>query len=121
MTHDATDYAKTFRNPSFVNPSTGKIMPNDTGWQTRHLSALDSPKGFEIAIVRLIEAWAHYADAHHRRYESKLGNDSYLGPIWNDLGKSIHDLLDGETGRLDCGTLSSFIHNTRLYEGFRDE
>jgi hypothetical protein len=41
-----------------------------------------------------------------------------MGPEWFALGKAIHGLLDGETGRLDCGTLSTIIHDTAAAEGF---
>ncbi len=116
-----TRYAYAFRNPTFVNPSTGVVMPNDTGWQTRHAQALRAPRDHEREIIALIEAWAQYADRHAERYEAGIGKDGYLGDHWHDLGRSIHKLLDGETGRLDCGTLSSFIHNTLRAEGFADE
>ncbi len=116
-----SNYAHEFRNPSFKNPATGTVMPNDTGWQTRHIGALKCPARAESAIIGMIEAWARYADQHRALYGAKLADDSYLGPIWNDLGRSIHGLLNGETGRLDCGTLSSFIHSTRTCEGFSDE
>jgi hypothetical protein len=110
--------AHAFRNPTFHNPDTGKTRPNDNGWQDRHMRALGVPQGFEAGIVGMIESWARYADQHRARYETPIGDDYVLGPAWRDLGLSIRALLDGETGRLDCGTLSGFIHDTLASEGF---
>lgn len=109
-------YARMLRNPTFTNRATGQVMPNDTGWQTRHLDALKVPVAFERAIVGLLESWAQYADAHRARYEACL-DDHVIGAAWADLGRSIHTLLDGETGRLDCGTLSGFINDLLSFEG----
>ena len=114
-------YARAFRNPTFVNPTTGKAMPNDSGWQTRHVDALKVPRGFERPIIEMIEAWARYADTHRVRYESPTGNDYVLGPSWAAVGAGIRALLNGDTGRLDCGTLDSFLHNTLTFEGFNPD
>lgn len=113
-------YRQTFLYPSFLNDK-GAPMPDTTGWQKRHRDALIAPQGFERPIVEAIKAWALYADAHATRYESGIGADYALGPAWRDMGRAIHALLDGETGRLDCGTLSAFVHNTLRAEGFADE
>ncbi len=116
-----TRYAQTFKSPTFLHPTTGKRMPNDTGWQDRHVEALYAPKGFEAPIVGMIAAWAQYADTHAARYESGIGADYVLGVAWHEMGVLIHDLLNGELGRLDGGTLSSFLHTTMRAEGFNDE
>jgi hypothetical protein len=111
-------YAQRFDMPSFTRSSDGGKMPNDTGWQTRHLAALQTPKGFESAIVGLIRAWAIYADSHKARYDSGIGEDGLLGDFWSQMSKQLRGLLDGETGRLDCGTLATFISETLKAEGF---
>ncbi len=110
------NHVKTFRNPTFVNHTTGKIMPNDNGWQTRHQQALILPRGFEEPIVNALIAWACYADVHRARYETAL-NDHVLGAAWADWGRALRALLNGETGRLDCGTLDGFILDTLAMEG----
>lgn len=123
----ATTHLSAFKSPAFINGATGAKMPNDTGWQDRHVEALYAPRGFEAAIVNGIAAWARYADEHNARYpgetpqESRIGNDYAMGPHWESWGRSLHGLLNGETGRLDCGTLSAFIHDTLHAEGFRDD
>jgi predicted RNA methylase len=82
-----------------------------------HLAAMRSPApGFEAAIVRLYGGMADYAEAHSKRYECALVTDDYfIGEAWERLGNALHDLLNGETGRLDCATLSGAIY--KLIEG----
>lgn len=112
-------YLDDLRNPTFLNGK-GERMPNDSGWQDRHIAALRGYRAiaFETDIVNLLTGWAKYADSHQVRYEDGIGSDGMFGPAWARLGAGIHALLDGETGRLDCGTLSAFIHNTLQAEGF---
>jgi hypothetical protein len=117
----STSYSHALRNPTFINPADGLVMPNDSGWQTRHIAALKVPRDFERSIVEMLEGWARYADEHKRRYESRVSDDHVMGEGWQAVGRAIHTLLDGETGRLDCGTLSSFIYNTLEFEGFNRE
>lgn len=107
----------TFRNPAFLNPKTGHPMPNGSEWQTRHMQALRAPRGFENAIVHMISAWARYADEHRFAYETPIGNDAVIGEAWHDMARAILALLNGATGRLDCGTLDGFIRDTMASEG----
>lgn len=75
-----------------------------------HFDAMQNPRpGFERAIVYMLKGWAEYADAHAKRYDSAIGDDGVLGDPWETIGQSIIDLLNGETGRLDCGTLDGVI------------
>lgn len=87
--------------------------PNTGGWQDRHDEAVSSPKvGFERAIAQMLKGWQEYAHTVKRRYESQIGKDYVLGPEWEAIGKGIEGLLNGELGRLDAGTLDSFIRGT---------
>ncbi len=110
-------YTHNLRNPTFLN-HLGNVMPNDNGWQDRHLKALKGPINFETAIVAMLEGWARYADVHASRYESPIGDDGVLGAHWQEIGNSIRALLNGECGRLDCGTIDGFIVETLRSEGF---
>ncbi len=93
-------------------------LPNAGDWQTRHNSAVMLPRsGAELAIVSMLNGWLAYAASHQERYEDLIGNDGVLGKPWAEIGASIASLLDGETGRLDCGTLSSLINNTMRANG----
>ncbi len=115
----SNSYAHAFRTPSFVNAKTGKQMPNTGDWQGRHMSALRAPRDSEAGIIGMIESWARYADAHLARYGARIGDDAYTGEQWRDIGLSLSALLNCETGRLDCGTLSGFICDTLENEGFK--
>lgn len=121
QTTKVTSYTQRLRMPSFTRSSDGGKMPNDTGWQTRHLEALTLPQGAELPIVTLLSAWANYADRHKLRYESGIGEDYVLGPAWAKIGASIRTLLNGESGRLDCGTLDSFLCTTLAAEGYNPD
>lgn len=113
----ARNYSHTFRYPAFTRGDGGR-MPNTFGWQDRHMAALRAPMEVESAVSDLIVGWAQYADRHRARYESGIGEDGVLGPAWAAIGASIRALLNGETGRLDCGTLDGFICDTLTAEGF---
>lgn len=79
---------------------------------SEHKSALASPApGFERALVAIVKALAEYADAHRQRYGGTIKSDYIIGECWYALGSSVIGLLDGETGRLDCGTLDGFIRD----------
>lgn len=109
-------YYINFYNPRFLNQK-GERMPNN-GWQDRHQAALRSPHMSEYGIVHLIAGWARYADVHRDRFESGIGEDGFLGPAWAAMGANIRTLLNGELGRLDGGTLDSFLCDTLVAEGF---
>lgn len=75
-------------------------------YKARHAAAMSDPKpGFEHALVCLMHGLSEYADAHRRAYESAIGDDGVLGEHWRDIVASVVGLLNGEAGRLDCGTL----------------
>lgn len=50
-----------------------------------------------------------------------IGEDYVLGPEWATIGRALLALLNGETGRLDCGTLDGIIRDTLRAEGTEDE
>lgn len=118
-----TTYRHTLHNPKFLNQK-GETMPNNSGWQGRHLLGLKSATmtrvpahPMECAIVSMLDAWALYADAHRARYESGIGEDGVIGAEWRAMGLAIRGLLNGDCGRLDCGTIDGFICNTLAEEG----
>lgn len=102
-----------------------------TGWTTRHLAswryaesgrrvAQSRPQNFEGALVRGIEAAALYADAHRARFDSPIGDDGVLGPCFRDWLTGLRGLLNGETGRLDCGTVDGLILEIAAIAGLED-
>ncbi len=82
-----------------------------------HEAAMRQPRpGFEAALVRLLGGMADYAEAHAKAYDTTpISQDGFIGEAWERLGNALHDLLNGETGRLDGGAMSSAIY--RLIEG----
>jgi hypothetical protein len=108
--------------------------PDTTGWKTRHLDAIRGLghwrsgtgeslyiRNQEQAIVSMLRGWLDYARAHRARFESGIGEDGVLGPEWAALGAAIRGLLNGETGRLDCGTLDTILCDTLTAEGFNPD
>jgi hypothetical protein len=105
-----------------------RSMPNTGGWQDRHDAALRVPattgirKPFETALVEMLKGWQKYALDHKERYDrGTIGEDGILGPEWEAIGDALRGLLNGETGRLDCGTLDGFILDTMKENGIETE
>jgi len=82
----------------------------DAAYLQEHRSAIArSRAGFESAVLELLRALAEYADAHRECYESDVGDDGILGDHFEEIARGLLGLLNGETGRLDCGTLDRAI------------
>ena len=90
--------------------------PNLNGWQTRHMQAVRCTPQHPIIVT--VDAWCEYASAHARRFESPIGEDYVLGPAWARWGFAIRELLNGETGNLDCGTLDTILCRNLEEQGF---
>jgi hypothetical protein len=99
---------------AWINPDISDMG----GWKGRHRMAILAPVGPERSIVGLLKGWIDYTNQHAARYESGIGDDGVLGPEWESIGRGILGLLNGESGRLDCGTLDSLIRNVLSSEGF---
>ncbi len=87
----------------------------------QHKKALRSPSGVAWAIAGMLAGWAEYAKNHKERYASTIGDDYVLGPAWAEAGFAIKRLLDGETGGLDCGSLSRNIVSAIEEQGFKTD
>jgi hypothetical protein len=103
-------YLHDLATPSFPKGNIG-------GWQERHLAALCSSH----PMVIMLRGWAAYADKHRARFESGIGEDSFLGPQWEAVGRALLEMLNGDCGALDCGTIDGFIRDALKAEGFREE
>jgi hypothetical protein len=76
----------------------------------RHEQAMRIPmRGHEGAIVTLLEGLKKYAKAHEDRFGSPISEDYILGPALESIAEGVRTLLNGETGRLDCGTLDTML------------
>lgn len=108
---------KHYASRLFLLPDRAKL--DNSGWTARHLSAVTQPApGFESAYVGMLRGWLLYADIHRERYDSGIGADYVLGPQWARIGAGLRDLLNGELGRMDAGTLDALIANTLTAEDF---
>lgn len=90
-------------------------------WGERHYQAWHAPRHKERGVVDLLKAAANYADLHRHNHGSRIGEDYVLGPPWAQILVSVRALLNGECGRLDCGTLDSLILSMLTLEGFDED
>lgn len=89
-----------------------------TGWARRHCFSWEAPNHIEAPIVNMIKSAAEYADKHQERFESKIGDDGVLGDHWEAIIKATRGLLNGECGRIDCGTADGLLCAMLTEEGF---
>lgn len=86
------------------------------GLEAGHLLALILPKDCERGILGALRGLADYADGYHAEFPPTgpvnvpqdsfgLGSDYVLGNAWIAAVSAVVDLLNGPTGRLDCGTV----------------
>lgn len=95
---------------------------NIGGWKEQHRSAIRVPMpNTERPMVRGIEAWINYAVAHQKRFESPIGEDYVCGLAWARWGFALRELLNCETGRLNCGTLDGILCHNLTEMGFTPE
>lgn len=73
--------------------------------------------GHGKALAAMLTGWAFYAEEHEKRFGSKIGDDGFLGPVWERQGSSILDLLNGETGGFDGGSIDGNIRNFATFHG----
>lgn len=92
-------------------------------WERSHHEALQRPRGPEEAICLLRSGLLRYAVEYHARYEGcLLGHDRILGhQAWFAMAKGYLALLNGDCGRLDCGTLDGEIRRWAEQFGFSAE
>lgn len=85
------------------------------GWKARHLRAVQSPMH---PVARALASWISYADEHARRFGSQIGEDYVLGPAWARWGLALRELLNGDLGQMDGGTLDTIIHTNLTEQGY---
>ena len=49
---------------------------------------------------------------------SPIGEDGVLGEYWAEWGKALRGLLNGDCGRLDCGSLDTVLVDNLLEQKF---
>jgi hypothetical protein len=98
-----------------------KKQAGENTWGARHAQAFVNPQRRESGIVAMIRSLATYADNHESAYGSPIGQDYVLGAAWLDMLKGWRQLLNGELGRLDGGTLDSLAYDLAEAVGFKRE
>ena len=76
-------------------------------WKQNHIKAMVEPVRFEIPISSMLRAIQDYAALYRERFESTIGNDGVLGEGLKDMIQGLRVLLNGDCGRIDCGTIDS--------------
>lgn len=100
---------------SIIDQKNDKAALRNAEWGKRHYAfwqnnTIRNDTGKPGAsVVRMVEAWAAYADEHFARFESLIGDDYVLGVAWIEQGKALRTLLNGECGPLDCGAVDSML------------
>jgi len=82
-----------------------------------HRRAWTNPRGPEVGIMAVVSGWLAYADCHRDAYESEIGEDGILGEAWAQVGKQLRNLLNGDLGRLDGGTMDSILYDALTAQG----
>jgi hypothetical protein len=87
-------------------------------WARKHISTWRTAQNDEAAAIRdMIVAWGKYASAFTKRYPPepgdeqavRVGDDGFLGDQMVEIGRGIRQLLNGEIGGFDGGTLDRLI------------
>ena len=90
-------------------------------WATRHNMAVVHPTKAEKGILDACYALEAMAEAHAERYATVISEDGVLGDYWLKILHGVRGMLNGETGRLDCGTVDGWLVRLALEHGFTDE
>lgn len=85
------------------------------------LLGYSTPGGEDSAIGSMLRALALYADCHLKNYGSAIGEDYILGESWEKALRAVRELLNGETGRLDCGDTDRAILAMHAAAGLEGE
>jgi hypothetical protein len=106
-------------------------FPPDNGWFERHERSVprlvgripgegssNSRHAFEEALCYMLHSLAAYAGAHVRQYGSPIAEDGVLGVAWRESLAGLRQLLNGELGQLDGGTLDHAILELYKAAGF---
>ncbi len=78
-------------------------------------------RSFEAGLSHILTGLAQYAGAHVRRHGSPIADDGVLGVAWRESLAGLRQLLSGELGRLDGGTLDHAILELYKAAGFEGD
>jgi hypothetical protein len=78
-------------------------------------------RAFEAGLLHMLCGLTEYAGAHVRQYGSPIAEDGVLGVAWRESLAGLRQLLNGELGRLDGGTLDRAILELYKAAGFEGD
>lgn len=105
-----------------TTPSTRKPANAPWNYLVHHHQAIQKPRGIELALVSMRSGLLAYGLQHSEQFEGcELGGDSVLGAAWLQMARGYIALLNGPTGRLDCGTLDGEVRDWAKRFGFEEE
>ena len=93
----------------------------DDEWARRHLRAWLTPDSAERALRDLIVGLGRYGVEHQLAHSQQIGEDGYLGPVFETMARSLLALLNGDIRRFDGGTLDGLIRDIGRENGFDAE
>ena len=92
-----------------------QTMPDTGGWKSRHSHIMTLGAHPMASAIR---SWVKYAQNHAREFDSDIGHDYVLGPAWARWGAALRELLNGDLGRMDAGTLDHIIYTNLKNQGY---
>lgn len=100
-------------NASAILTFVGKPTTPDGKENVAHHEHVNGARSYHYrrAIRHLVTGWAEYAEAAKHDFDSTIGEDSFLGDAWKDIGEALLTLLNGEIGGYDGGSLNANIRN----------
>lgn len=72
----------------------------------------------ERGLRKILEGLAQYADGFKRECGIPLGEDYVIGDEWITALRAFIGLLNGPSGRLNCGTLDTAARDLAEHQGF---
>jgi len=96
--------------------------PKPVDWKQLHykVRAGSLPRSLhEKALCEMIDGLIRYRAAHEKACDARIADDGVLGDYYRDILVGVVGLLDGEAGRLDCGTLWSELDVLAMEAGWK--
>ena len=60
-------------------------------------------------IIEMMSGWTAYAVAYQNKTGMAIGDDCVLGKRWRLIAVNLVELMDGDTGDLDCDMTEKVI------------
>ena len=98
------------------------MMDKPVSMQVRlHLRACNDPQGVEMPLLAIVVGAQQYAEEYELELGCKIGDDFVLGPHWAEVLSNFIGLLNGPTGRLDCGILDTQARTLAKMHNWNEE